>query len=361
MSQSMFNREAPYNDLPPLPPANTVESAAVLKKAIRASRAMAELKGMAERMPNQTMLIDSLVLQEARASSEIENILTTNDEIYKAASDETLPTSAETKEVLRYRQALNHGFHQIKTRPLATGMFVEIAQIIKQTGFDVRKAPGTRIANASGDTIYTPPEGESVIRDKLRALENFMHANDELDPLIKMALMHYQFEAIHPFPDGNGRTGRILNILYLVDQGLLNLPVLYLSRHIIDHKAAYYEGLRRVTEEGAWQDWVLFMLDAVEQTSVRTHRQITDILALMEAVREQVQREAASIYSKDLIEQIFKQPYCKIQFLEQAGMGTRQTCAKYLRELEKLGILTGQKIGREMYFINNKLFKLLSR
>lgn len=357
----MFNRNLPYNDLPPLPPAADVETATVLKKAISASRAMAELKGMAERMPNQAMLIDSLVLQEARASSEIENILTTNDEVYKAASDEALPASPEAKEVLRYRQALNHGFRQIKTRPLATGMFVEIAQLIKESQFDIRRTPGTRIANGKGETIYTPPEGETVIRDKLRELENFMHADDPLDALVKMALMHYQFEAIHPFPDGNGRTGRILNILYLVDKGLLNLPVLYLSRYIIDNKAAYYEGLRRVTEEGAWQDWILYMLDAVEQTSMRTHRQITDILALMESVRERVQREAPGIYSKDLIEQIFKQPYCKIQFLERAGMGTRQTCAKYLRELEKLGVLTGQKIGREVYFINSSLFTLLTR
>ena len=361
MSRQVFDRERPFNELPPLPPAAAVETAAVLKKTITASRAMAELKGMAERMPNQAMLIDSLVLQEARASSEIENILTTNDELYKAASDEALPASPEAKEVLRYRQALNHGFRQIKTRPLASGMFVEIAQIIKETQFDIRRTPGTRIANSKGKTIYTPPEGEKIIRDKLRELENFMHADDHLDVLVKMALVHYQFEAIHPFPDGNGRTGRILNILYLVDRGLLNLPVLYLSRYIIDHKAAYYEGLRRVTEKGAWQDWVLYMLDAVEQTSMRTHKQITDILALMESVRERVQREAPGIYSKDLIEQIFKQPYCKIQFLERAGMGTRQTCAKYLRDLEKLGVLTGQKIGREVYFINSNLFTLLTR
>jgi Fic family protein len=361
MTQSQFDRDKPFNSLPALPPAGAIETAAVLKKAISASRAMAELKGMAERMPNQAMLIDSLVLQEARASSEIENILTTNDEVYKAASDEALPASAEAKEVLRYRQALNHGFRQIKTRPLATGMFVEIAQLIKEMQFDVRRMPGTRIANSKGETIYTPPEGETVIRDKLRELENLMHADDDLDVLVKMALLHYQFEAIHPFPDGNGRTGRILNILYLVDKGLLNLPVLYLSRYIIDHKAAYYEGLRRVTEEGAWHDWVLYMLDAVEQTSVRTHGQITAILALMESVRERVQREAPGIYSKDLIEQIFKQPYCKIAFLERAGMGTRQTCAKYLRELETLGVLTGQKMGREVYFINTALFKLLTQ
>ena len=357
----MFNRELPFNDLPPLPPAAEVETAAVLRKAITASRALAELKGMAERMPNQAMLIDSLVLQEARASSEIENILTTNDEVYKAASDEAQPASAEAKEVLRYRQALNLGFRQIKSRPLASGMFIEIAQLIKETEFGIRRTPGTRIANSRQETIYTPPEGETVIRDKLRDLENFMHGDDALDVLVKMALVHYQFEAIHPFPDGNGRTGRILNILYLVDRGLLNLPVLYLSHYIIDHKNAYYEGLRRVTEEAAWEDWVLYMLDAVEQTSLRTHGQINAILALMESVRERVQREAPGIYSKDLVEQIFRQPYCKISFLERAGMGTRQTCAKYLRELEKLGVLKGQKIGREVYFVNGKLFDLLTQ
>jgi Fic family protein len=357
----MFDRERPFNDLPPLPPLEEVETPAVLRKAISASRALAELKGMAERMPNQAMLIDSLVLQEARASSEIENILTTNDELYRAASDEAQPAGVEAKEVLRYRQALNHGFRQIKSRPLATGLFIEIAQIIKQTEFTVRRVPGTRIANNRGQTIYTPPEGEAVIRDKLRELENFMHADDELDILVKMALVHYQFEAIHPFADGNGRTGRILNILYLVDRGLLNLPVLYLSRYIIDHKAAYYEGLRRVTETGDWVNWILYMLGAVEQTSLRTHRQITQILALMESVRERVKREAPSVYSKDLIEQIFRQPYCKIPFLERAGMGTRQTCSKYLRELERLGVLHGQKIGREVYFINRDLFELLTR
>ena len=357
----MFERDQPYNDLPALPPTSAVETPAVLKKAIAASRALAELKGMAERMPNQAMLIDSLVLQEARASSEIENILTTNDEVYKAASDDGLAASAQTKEVLRYRQALNHGFRQIRTRPLATALFVEMAQIIKETTFDVRRTPGTRIANGRGETVYTPPEGERVIRDKLRDLETFMHAQDDLDVLVKMALAHYQFEAIHPFPDGNGRTGRLINILYLVDQGLLNLPVLYLSRHIIDHKTAYYDGLRRVTEEGAWEDWILYMLDAVQQTSVRTQQQITDILALMESTRERVQREAPSVYSKDLVEQIFRQPYCKISFLEQAGLGTRQTCAKYLRELERLGVLQGQKIGREVYFINKALFDLLTR
>jgi Fic family protein len=356
-----FNRNQPYNDLPPLPPAIEVETPAVLKKAIAASRVLAELKGVAQRIPNQGILIDGLVLQEARLSSEIENIVTTNDELYKAAADEQGNASPETKEVLRYRQALRYGFEQIKSRPLTTNLFIEIARIIKQMEFDIRRVPGTRIANGKGDTVYTPPEGEAVIRDQLAALEQFIHAEDGLDPLVKLALVHYQFEAIHPFPDGNGRTGRILNILFLVEKGLLGLPVLYLSRYIIDHKAAYYEGLRRVTEEGAWEDWVLYMLSAVEETSARTQDRINRILALMESVGEMVKAKAPSIYSKDLIEVLFQHPYCKIQFLERAGLGTRQTCSKYLRELERLEILHGRKVGREVYFINRGLFELLTQ
>ena len=237
----MFARSVPFNDLPALPPAAEVETPAILKKAIAASRALAELKGMAERMPNQAMLIDSLVLQEARASSEIENILTTNDELFKAASDEAQAGQPRNQGGAALPAGAEPRLPAIRQRPLATGLFIEIAQRIKQTDLGMRRTPGTRVASSRGETIYTPPEGEGLIRDKLRDLENFMHADDGLDVLVKMALVHYQFEAIHPFADGNGRTGRILNILYLVDRGLLNLPVLYLSRYIIDHKPAYYE------------------------------------------------------------------------------------------------------------------------
>lgn len=356
-----YSKTLPYNDLPDLPPPGEIETPAVLKKAIAANRVLAELKGMAQRIPNQGILIDGLVLQEARLSSEIESIVTTNDELYRAAADEHAASSPETKEVLRYRQALRYGFAEIQRRPLTTNLYVEIAQIIKEQELGIRRLPGTKIANGRGEVIYTPPEGEAVIRDKLAALDAFIHREDDLDPLVKLALMHYQFEAIHPFPDGNGRTGRILNILLLVERGLLSIPVLYLSRYIIDHKAAYYEGLRRVTEEGAWEPWVLYMLAAVEETSIRTQDRIQHILALMESVRARVQQEAPGIYSKDLVETVFQQPYCKIQFLERAGLGTRQTCAKYLRELERLGVLEGQKYGREVYFINRGLFELLTQ
>lgn len=356
-----YSRSQPYNDLPPLPPAGVVETPAVLKKAISANRALAELKGMAQLIPNQGILTDGLALQEARLSSEIESIVTTNDELYRAAADEHAASSPETREVLRYRQALRHGFAEIQRRPLATSLYVEIAQIIKQQDFGLRRLPGTRIVNAQGEVIYAPPEGEAVIRDKLQALDAFIHGQDDIDRLVKLALMHYQFEAIHPFPDGNGRTGRILNILFLVECGLLNIPVLYLSRYIIDHKPAYYEGLRRVTEGGAWEPWVLYMLAAIEDTSLSTQDRIQRILALMESVRAQLQREAPGIYSKDLVETVFRHPYCKIQFLERAGLGTRQTCSKYLRELERLGVLEGQKAGRELYFINRGLLELLTQ
>nr|WP_300989053.1 Fic family protein [Thiocapsa sp.] len=220
--------------------------------------------------------------------------------------------------------------------------------------------PGTKIANSRGEVIYTPPEGEAVIRDKLANLERYLHAQDGTDPLIKLAVLHYQFEAIHPFVDGNGRTGRILNILYLVDQGLLELPVLYLSHYIIHHKSAYYAGLRRVTEAGDWQTWVTYLLDAVETTARQTQERVLGILDLMTQARARVSEQAPKIYSKDLIEVIFMHPYCKIRFLEERGIAKRQTASVYLQTLESLGLLRAQRIGRELYYINDALFRLLT-
>src|SRR5437867_6484177 len=218
-----FDRSQPYNELPLLPPAEDLESKAVLKQAIAANRVLANLRGLAAQIPNQGVLISSIVLQEARLSSEIENIVTTNDELYRADADADGKTDAHTKEVLRYREALYHGFHALKDRPLTTNLFVEIVQRIKQTEPQVRAVPGTALKNERGEVVYTPPVGDAVIRDKLSNLEKFIHADDDLDPLVKMAVMHYQFEAIHPFPDGNGRTGRILNLLFLVEKGLLDI------------------------------------------------------------------------------------------------------------------------------------------
>lgn len=356
-----FDRLLPYNDLPPLPPAGELETKAVLKQAIAANRVLANLRGLAAQIPNQGVLINSIVLQEARLSSEIENIVTTNDELYRADADANGKTDVHTKEVLRYRQALKHGFEALKNRPLATNLFIEIVRIIKEVDFGVRKVPGTALKNPQGEVVYTPPLGEAVIRDKLSNLEQFIHAHDGLDPLVKMAVMHYQFEAIHPFEDGNGRTGRILNLLYLVDQKLLDIPVLFLSRHIMANKTAYYEGLRGVTERQAWEPWVLYMLKAIESTAQQTFDQVTRIRALMERVREQVQQQAPGIYSKDLIEAIFRHPYTKIQFLVDANIAKRQTASAYLQTLAGLGLLRPSKQGREMYYVNDALFAELGK
>jgi Fic family protein len=242
-------------------------------------------------------------------------------------------------------------------------LFIEIAQIIKKTDLDVRKIPGTKLANPkSNEVIYTPPEGETVIRDKLANLEQFLYPepDDGFDTLSRLAVMHYQFEAIHPFPDGNGRTGRILNILLLVERNLLDIPVLYLSRYILENKASYYEGLRRVTEEGAWEEWVLYILRAIEVTARETQDRVQQILDLMKMVRAEIQEKAPRIYSKDLVEAIFRNPYCKIRFLEEAGIAKRQTASTYLNTLVNLGILRTHKIGREVYFINGRLFQVLT-
>ena len=354
-----FDRNQPYNDLPLLPPAMELETKAVLKQAIAANRVLANLRGLAAQIPNQGVLINSIVLQEARLSSEIENIVTTNDELYRADADADGKSDPHTKEVLRYRQALNFGFRQLKERPLSTNLFIDIVRTIKQVDLGVRRVPNTALKNTLNEVVYTPPVGEAVIREKLANLEQFIHAQDGLDPLVKMAVMHYQFEAIHPFEDGNGRTGRIVNLLYLVEQGLLDIPVLFLSRYIIANKPGYYEGLRGVTERQDWESWILYMLRAVESTAQQTFDQVTRIRLLMEQVREQVQQQAPGIYSKDLIEAIFQHPYTKIQFLVDANIAKRQTASSYLQTLAGLGVLRSIKQGREMYYINDALFSEL--
>ncbi|PHN30609.1 Fic family protein [Pseudomonas sp. ICMP 561] len=355
-----FDRSLPYNDLPLLPPSVELETRAVLKQAIAANRALANLRGLAARIPNQGLLINSIVLQEARLSSEIENIVTTNDELYRADADADGKADPHTKEVLRYRQALYLGFQSLKDRPLNTNLFIEIVRLIKQVDLDIRAVPGTALKNDSGDVIYTPPESPANIRDLLGNLEQFLHAEDDLDPLVKMAVLHYQFEAIHPFSDGNGRTGRILNLLYLVDRGLLDIPVLFLSRYIIANRQDYYRGLRLVTEEQDWENWILFMLRAVESTAQQTFDQVTRVLALMEVVREQVQRDAPGIYTKDLVELIFRQPYTKIQFVIDLGLAKRQTASVYLQTLARMGVLREHKAGREKYYINDALLNELT-
>jgi len=355
-----MTKNKPFNDLPLLPPAVEVETKAVLKKAIAANKALAELNGLANAIPNESILVNGIILQEARLSSEIENIITTSDDLYKAAVDEKLATDPQAKEVLRYRQALWHGFNAIKKRPLSTNLFVEVVAIIRNVDAGIRCVSGTTIVNSkTGESIYTPPVGEALIREKLANLERFIHVEDDIDPLIKLAIAHYQFEAIHPFTDGNGRTGRIINILYLIEKGLLNRPILFLSGYILRTKSNYYKGLLNVTKKNAWENWILYMLEAIEITSAETKKKILSILDAMEQAKILIQRQEPKVYSKDLIDVIFQNPYCKTSFVEQAGIAKRQTAAAYLKALEKMGLLEVIKMGKENFYINKKLVQIL--
>ncbi len=353
----------PYNDLPLLPPLADIDTKAIMRKTISAGRELAELKGVGETIQDQAILINSLMLQEAQASSEIENILTTNDALYRAFTASTTLVDPATKEVLRYREALWAGFVSLQKRPvLTTDLFIRIVRTITDSSAGIRPTPGTVIANqATGLVVYTPPTGEARIRRLLKNLELFIHADDGLDPLVKLALIHYQFEAIHPFIDGNGRTGRILNTLYLVVAGLLNQPVLYLSRYIIEHKNDYYRLLRKVTVAQEWEPWICFILDAVEETSLLTRRRILAIRNLMlDTMQLAKERLPAHVYSKELLELLFRQPYVKVQYLVDAGIAERKTAANYLQELEKIGILKSSKTGKEVLYLNVELFDLLS-
>lgn len=359
-----YNFEKPYNDLPPLPPDAELETPPVLKTAIGANRLLAELKGKAEGIPNQSILVNSIILQEAKASSEIENVITTNDRLYEAFAAGDRNYDPQTKEVLRYREALWKGFNALEDRPLSTNLFVELVQIIKQNEAGIRSTRGTVIANPNTrKIIYWPPEGEERIRTLLGNLEGYMYDGDsDVDPLVQMAVVHYQFEAIHPFDDGNGRTGRILNILFLVMKDLLNLPILYLSDYIISHKGDYYRLLREVTEKQAWEPWILFMLQAVQTTAGETMQKIDGIKTLLEETLEKARKELPDrVYSKELIELLFEQPYCKIKFLVDRGIAKRQTAGDYLSELENAGILKSKQVGRENLYLNTKLYDLLSQ
>lgn len=357
-----FDTSIPYNDLPLLPPKKELETRTILRETITANKALAELNGVVNLLPNQKILIQTIGLQEAKSSSEIENIVTTNDELYLAFADTNPKIDSQTKEVLYYKDALWHGFKAIKegNRLLTTPLFEELAQIINNTSEGIRKHSGTRLENPlTHEIVYTPPEGESVIREKLFNLEKFIYSKDDLDPLIKMAIIHYQFEAIHPFSDGNGRAGRILNILYLIQQSLLNYPILYLSRYIIENKKDYYLGLQKVTRSNEWESWIQFILLGITQTAQQTKKCILRIHAQMQETVQIIQKNLPKIYSKDLVEVIFQQPYCKIRFLEDAGVARRQTASYYLKELERIKILRGIKVGREKYYINEAFYKIL--
>jgi Fic family protein len=337
------------------------DTPAILKKLASSSRKLAELKGIAASIPNQSILINTLGLQEAKDSSEIENIVTTHDELFK---DDVLPESfanPAAKEVLRYRQALQVGFEQVRANGLLTcNHIIEIQGELERNNAGFRKLPGTALKDGDGQTIYTPPQDPAEILALMSSLERFINEPDlfDADPLIKMALIHHQFESIHPFYDGNGRTGRIVNVLYLVKEGLLDIPVLYLSNHIVRHKADYYRLLQTVRDEDTWEAWVLYLLEAVEQTSGQT---ITTVQAIKLALFDYKQRIRAGykFYSQDLINNLFMHPYTKIEFVQRDLGVSRITATKYLEALTEGGFVQKQKIGRGNYYVNRALNALL--
>jgi Fic family protein len=337
------------------------ESPAILKKLAISSRRLAELKGIAGSIPNQGILINALGLQEAKDSSEIENIITTHDELFK---DDVLPdafANPAAKEVLRYRQALRVGFEQVKRSGLLTANhIIEIQAELERNNAGFRKLPGTDLKDSGGQTVYTPPQEPAEIVALMSDLERFINDSElfAVDPLIKMALIHHQFESIHPFYDGNGRTGRILNVLYLVKEGLLDIPVLYLSSHIVRTKADYYRLLQTVRVEDRWEDWVLYMLEAVEQTAVQA---IATIQAIKTALQDYKHRIRADykFYSQDLINNLFTHPYTKIEFVQRDLQVSRITATKYLEALTEGSFVQKQKMGRGNYYVNIALNAIL--
>lgn len=360
----MFDKDKPYDDLPLLPPDTELETKAVLKKAISSNRQLAELKGLANTIPNQNILINFITLQEARSSSEIENVITTNDKLFEAFSLDSERVDSATKEVLRYREALWKGYELLRERQvLSSNLFISVCNIIKQNQAGIRNTPDTQIVNQkTGKTIYTPPGTKTVILEKLKNLETYIHDDDdEIDILIKLAVIHYQFEAIHPFSDGNGRTGRIVNVLFLVFKGVLDLPILFLSQYIIANKGKYYKCLRQITENNKWEDWILFILEGIEKTAQATREKIIQINDLFETTLSYAKKKLPNyMYSKELVELLFEQPYCKVKFLVSKEIAQRQQASKYLQALENLGILKLKKVGREKLYLNVKLFELLS-
>ena len=347
--------------LPILPPKTNLETKAVLKALTRASRALGVLKGYADTIPNKHILINAVTINEAKDSSAIENIITTHDDLYKAMSgNSTINSSA--KEVVSYRSALWLGYEKVKeNQMLTTNMIVDIQDCIEKNHAGIRKLPGTVLMNeATGETVYTPPSGEVEILDLMSNLEKYINEDfGEFDPLIKLAVIHYQFESIHPFYDGNGRTGRIINILYLVLMELLDSPILYLSSYIIRNKAAYYELLQKVRISENWEDWIVYILTGIEETSEETLmlvKRINDEVATMTA---EIKEKLPKLYSKELINLLFYEFYTKIQYIEEGLSVSRRTAVTYLQTLEKEGFLVSEKIGKERIYQNKRLYDLV--
>lgn len=356
-----WDPEVPFNDLPPLPPADVdLEPKPVLKAVIAARSALATLDQAGKLLPNPNVLIHAVPLLEAQASSAIENIVTTADELFKYA--DSAGGDQATKEALRYRNALFAGVESIRQRPLTSTTAARVCSALQGREMKVRAVPGTRIANpTTREIVYAPPEGADLIHEKLAAWERFIHADDDLDPLVRMAVAHYQFEAIHPFHDGNGRTGRVLNILMLIEAGLLHEPTLYLSRAIIARKNDYYRLLRAVTSDGSWIEWVLYILDAVRESASSTTRKIATIRSCQEDIADRARGATPGGRDVQFLAVLFEQPYCRIHTVASTCEVSRQTASTWLHALVKAGLLSEVKVGRELLFVNHEFLDVLTR
>ena len=359
-----MGQNAPYFKLDKLPPQREkVETIEILRQTNKSTAALAELKGIAKTIPNQAMLVNAIVLQEAKDSSEIENIITTQDEIYKALTVNRTTISAETKEVVNYRRAIFHGFDLADAQGfIKVNDIVSIQKHLVDNTAGIRSTPGTVLRNGTtGEVVYTPPQDKAEIIELLTNFINHYNQKDDLSPLINLAILHFQFESIHPFYDGNGRTGRILNILYLMLNDLIDVPILYLSSYIIDYKAEYYRLLNQTNKFGKWEEWIMFMLKAVESTSKNTITKITDIKNQLDLTIIKVQEKAPKLYRKELVELLFEQPYSKIDFVVNTMGVERKAASRYLKELESIGVLESQKVGRETLYVNRELIEILKK
>jgi len=349
------------NGLKLLPPDVNLETRRVLKQLARSHRALAELKGYADTIPNKHILINAITINEAKDSSEIENIITTHDELFKAMSKENY-NNPQAKEVVNYRTALWHGYELVKKRGvITTNVIVDIQEIIEQNRAGIRSLPGTELKNTvTGEIVYKPPAGEEEILSLMSNLEKYIN-NDEdtIDSLIKLVVIHYQFESIHPFYDGNGRTGRIINVLYLVLKQLLDSPILYLSKFIIRNKSAYYRLLQEIRDKGNWEEWILYILEGIEETAEETLGLVKKINNLVEETADEIKKELPSIYSRDLVDLLFIEFYTKISYIKEGLNVTRKTASGYLSTLEDAGFLVSEKLGREKIYLNKALFDLV--
>ena len=348
--------------LQPLPPPQELETIAILKQLAQSHRYLAELKGTSKTIPNESILINTLTLQEAKDSSEIENIITTHDDLYK--ENILIKTNPATKEVYNYAQGLKMGFEIVRSEKLLTNKHIlAIQKELLENNAGFRTQGGTKLINSQGQTVYTPPQNKEEILNLMANLEKFINDNSisDLDPLVKMAIIHYQFESIHPFYDGNGRTGRIINILYLVLQELLDIPILYLSRYITQNKAEYYQVLQDVRIKNDWEHLILYFLQSIEVTAIETIDLITNINNLMQDYKTDIQTKLPKIYSQDLINNLFRNPYTKIEFLEKELRINKRTAQNYLDKITEFGFLEKTKVGKSNFYVNNKLIEVLMK